>query len=125
MQHNLVIQGKYPGLNDYIHELARSPMCGGRIKKNNQRDIEMQILCQLRKTEIKTPIKIHYTYFEENKRRDMDNVSGFFHKVFQDALTCTEKISDDGWKHIVGYSDAFCIDRNNPRIEIIIEEVEE
>ena len=30
----------------------------------------------------------------------------------------------DGWEHIEGFSDRFEVDRKNPRIEILIREVE-
>lgn len=32
-------------------------------------------------------------------------------------------LKDDGWKHVVGFSDRFEVDKENPRIEVIIKEV--
>lgn len=66
------------------------------------------------------PITICYTYYEPDRRRDKDNISGFFHKVFQDALVKEGLLEGDGWKYIDSYHDYFEIDKSNPRIEIKI-----
>ena len=41
----------------------------------------------------------------------------------QDALVKSGVLQGDGWKHIVGFSDEFYIDKENPRIEVEIREV--
>lgn len=66
---------------------------------------------------------ITYHFFEPNSRRDKDNISGYFHKIFQDALVQAGIIETDGWKHIRGMADYFDVDKGYPRIEINIEEV--
>lgn len=75
------------------------------------------------KVKFKKRIFIEYNFFEPNTRRDKDNISGYFHKVFQDALVQAGCIPDDGWKYIRGMADYFDVDKNNPRVEIWIEEV--
>lgn len=69
---------------------------------------------------LKTPIRINYLFVEDSRRRDHDNVSAFFHKVFQDSLVKAGILENDGWNEISGYRDDFTIDKNNPRIEITI-----
>lgn len=64
-----------------------------------------------------------YTWYEPNKRRDLDNVSSFGRKVIQDALVETRVLENDGWKNIVGFQDNFYIDADNPRVEVVIREV--
>lgn len=54
----------------------------------------------------------------------MDNISGFAHKVIQDALVKAEILKNDGWQEITGYLDQFYCDPQNPRIEVAIVEVE-
>lgn len=66
---------------------------------------------------------IQYTFFEPNTRRDKDNISGYFHKIFQDTLVECGCLEDDDWKHIHGMADYFEVDAKYPRIEIVIEEV--
>lgn len=36
----------------------------------------------------------------------------------------TGVLKDDGWKHVVGFSDRFEVDKTNQRIEVLIKEVE-
>lgn len=67
-------------------------------------------------------VKIVYHFYEPNARRDKDNISGYFHKIFQDALVQSGVIRDDGWKEICDFEDHFYVDRKNPRIEVEIYE---
>lgn len=53
----------------------------------------------------------------------MDNISSFGRKVFQDALVEVGTLPGDGWRQIVGFSDEFYIDQENPRVEVTIREV--
>lgn len=53
-------------------------------------------------------------------RRDLDNISSFGRKVIQDALVNAAVLKGDGWKHVVGFSDRFEVDKENPRIEVRI-----
>ena len=78
---------------------------------------------QLGRTRINGKIKMRYKWFEPNTKRDLDNVSSFGRKVIQDALVKAKIITDDGWKNIIGFSDEFYVDKENPRIEVVIEEI--
>ena len=69
-------------------------------------------------------MRLHYHFYEPNKRRDLDNISAFAHKVIQDALVKCKVLNNDGWKEITGYTDSFSCDKENPRIEVVLEEVE-
>lgn len=55
-------------------------------------------------------------------RTDLDNISGYYHKVFQDALVDQKIIPNDNPSYIVGYKDTFLLDRLRPRTEIVIRE---
>lgn len=78
---------------------------------------------QLGRLRITKPVYIRYHWIEPNKKRDLDNISSFGRKVIQDALVKTKVLQNDGWANIVGFCDSFSVDKNNPRIEIEIEEV--
>lgn len=56
--------------------------------------------------------------------RDLDNISSFGRKVIQDALVNAAILKGDGWKYVVGFSDRFEVDKENPRIEVLIREAE-
>ena len=72
---------------------------------------------------IDRPVFIYYRFYEKNKRRDLDNISGFAHKVIQDALVKNGILENDGWANITGFDDNFFIDKEHPRIELTIHEV--
>jgi len=119
----ITIPGKFESLNKYILESKKqrgSWNGGNSMKQKDQRRIIQYIPSGVR---LRNPVWIRYTYYEPNRKRDHDNVSGYFHKVFQDALVQAGVIPDDGWDDIVGYSDTFKVDRGRPRIEVELEEV--
>lgn len=125
MEYRLVIQGRLPGLNEYTRECRMNAYAGAKMKKDAQKVVCFFILQQLRKVRIEKPVELAYTWYERNERRDHDNVSGFGHKVIQDALVEAGTLKDDGWHEIIGYSDTFKIDKEKPRIEVEIREVEQ
>lgn len=66
---------------------------------------------------------MEYLWVEKNKRRDLDNIT-FGRKIIQDSLVQCGVLKNDGWKYVVGFSDKFEVDKMNPRIEVLIKEVE-
>lgn len=118
----IVVPGRFASLNDFIDANRRTHgrwNAGNSMKQKDQKTI---CSCIPRGLRFKR-IFIRYMYFEPNTKRDKDNISGYFHKVFQDALVQAGCIPNDGWKVIQGFSDHFDIDAKYPRIEILIEEV--
>ena len=77
----------------------------------------------LRGVRIERPVFMKYLWVEPNRRRDLDNISSFGRKVIQDSLVDAGVLKDDGWKYVVGFSDSFEVDADNPRIEVLIREV--
>ena len=120
MQHNFIIKGQLDGLNEYTAANRTNPYKGGKMKKDNEEIVIWSIRQQLRGLHINVPVILKYDFYEPNRRRDLDNISSFAHKVIQDALVKTDVLKNDGWNEIVSYIDQFYIDRNNPRIEVTI-----
>lgn len=123
-KYNLTIPGRYPSMNQFIEANRTHKQKGNQMKQKAQNDISFYIMDQLKRLRIDKPVYIRYTFYEPNKKRDLDNISGFFHKVFQDALVACRIIMNDSWYYIVGFSDEFYVDGKNPRIEVEICEVE-
>lgn len=123
MEYYLTIPTRLDNLNDYINACRSNRHYGAEIKKSNQEVCEAEIFRQLRHIRITAPVYIEYLWVEKNRARDLDNISSFGRKVIQDALVTCKVLEGDGWKHIVGFSDSFQIDREHPRIEVIIREV--
>lgn len=124
MEYKLIIFGRLDGLNEYTAANRTNPYQGGKMKKENEKQVIGYIRQQLKGIQIKKPVWLEFRWFERNKRRDLDNISSFGRKVIQDALVKTGVLKDDGWDYIVGFQDNFYVDKEQSRIEVIIKEVE-
>ncbi len=122
--YKVTVLGRFPSLNELISATNMHKQKGNQLKQKSQNEISYYILDQLRRVRIDKPVFIKYRFYEPNKKRDLDNISGYFHKVFQDALVNCRIIMNDNWYSIVGFSDEFFVDNKNPRIEVEIQEME-
>lgn len=69
----------------------------------------------------KANVRLSY-YFQDNRRRDPDNYCG---KLILDGLTKAGVIKDDDFDHITLTIEKGGVDKDNPRTEIEITEVQE
>ena len=117
----VVIPGTLPGLNDYVNACRTHRQAGAKLKQETE-----QVICILIKKQLAgrqfNRAQVAFKWYEPNKRRDKDNIA-FAKKFILDSLQTLGTIQGDGWKHVVGFSDEFYIDKANPRIEAIISEV--
>ena len=123
MTYKFIIFGRLTGLNEYVYACRSHRQKGAKLKGESQDCCAWHIKSQLRGIKINKPVHIKYSWHERDKRRDKDNIA-FAKKFIQDALVECEVLKNDGWKEIRGFSDAFYIDKNNPRIEVEIEVVD-
>lgn len=123
MEYLLIIPGTLNNLNDYIAAERANRYRGAKMKADNEKSVVAAVMQCMRGVKIERPVFMEYTWFEKNRRRDLDNISSFGRKVVQDALVSAGVLKDDGWKHVVGFSDRFDVDRENPRIEVLIKEI--
>jgi len=120
---HFTIDGTMPSLNEYLAETGRRPQIGGKLKREYKNlALQYMRLSEFRFWEAKGPIIIHYIFFEQNKKRDHDNVFAFASKCIQDALQDGGFIKNDGWGDILNFTHDFYVDADNPRIEVYIEE---
>lgn len=124
MEYLLTIPGTLNNLNDYIAADRANRHKGAKMKADNGNIVAVAIRQCMRGVSVKKPVFMEYTWYEPNKRRDKDNISSFGRKVIQDALVRCGVLKDDGWKYVVGFSDRFEVDKINPRIEVLIKEIE-
>lgn len=124
--YRLTIPGRLPGLNEYTTACRTDPRAGNRMKREAQTTVQWMIRAQLHRMKIEKPVFMLFTFYEQDRRRDRDNVSSFARKVIQDALVKTGTLQDDGWDQVTGYLDNFKVDKLHPRIEVqfIEQEVE-
>ena len=114
----VVIPGEFPGMNEFIDANRSGYHAGNNMKQRDQKIVR----AFLPRVRLKGPVVLHYTFYCRDRRRDIDNISGYFHKIFQDALVCAGVLPGDGWKYIRGMSDDFEVDSKRPRIEVVIDE---
>ena len=113
----------FPALNDFIGAMNHNRFVGAQMKKKYGRVANEAIRNQLKGIRIEKKVFIEYTYYEADKKRDKSNINAFAGKVIEDALQDCGVLKNDGWDDVAGYSQHFKIDKNNPRIEVLIREV--
>ena len=94
---------KLPSLNDYIRS------CRGNVyaANNQKRHIEQTIGYYIRTLpRFENPVAIDFTWIEENRRRDLDNIA-FAKKFILDALGKHGKLKDDNRKCVTAFTDSF------------------
>ena len=123
MTYLLIIPGKLNNLNDYTTACRTNPYKGAKMKTDNEAKAVQAVLSQFGRLRLNSPVYIKYRWYEPNRRRDLDNISSFGRKVIQDALVKAKVLKNDGWKEITGFQDNFFVDKDNPRIEVEIQEV--
>ena len=124
MTYRLIVPGPLPGLNEYIEAERRNKYAAANMKRRTESAIISAAKEQLRGVRLTRPVVMRYTWVERNRRRDRDNVA-FARKFVQDALVRCGVLRGDGWKEIAGFTDAFAVDRERPRVEVTLREVEE
>jgi len=115
-----IIPGTLPSLNEYINAERSSKYAGAALKKSATESV-MWITNGL--DPINTPVRISILWVCPNKRKDPDNISGFGTKALLDALVKSGIIPDDTWRYIRSIHHEFAIAKDNPRIEVTLEEV--
>lgn len=123
MIYKLVVPGRLPGANEYINAERGNRYKAAKMKKDAQALIGRAIRQQLGGLRITEPVRIRYLWVEPNRKRDKSNIC-FARKFLEDALVTMGVLRNDGWNEIVGFSDEFAVDADNPRIEIEIEVME-
>lgn len=118
----MTIYGEFPGMNEFI-KANRSQRGRWNAGNDMKQRCQHAIAVQLPRWSTTKPVWIRYVYFCPNRKKDLDNISGFFHKVFQDALVQKKVIPNDNWTYIKGFSDEFFLDREHPRIEVEVIEL--
>lgn len=109
---------RLPGLNEYQNACRRHPMVGATMKKKALQEV-MTYLVPV--THLSWPAQFDIIYTEPNKKRDIDNVTGFGNKVIMDAFVKAGFLPDDGPDYINKITTN--IDYNSdPSIEIYVHE---
>lgn len=117
-----VIKGNLESWNQIIAASKSHWSKYASYKHKNTFNVALIIKSQKLKPVKKYPIKLNFLWFVKDRRTDPDNLSSGGRKVIMDSLKVAQIIIDDGFKYIAGFTDEFYLDKNNPRIEVSIEE---
>lgn len=106
MKYRFEIDKRLAGANEFIKEAYKTRHAGNELKKEEQEYIIWKIKEQLKDTKITKPVIGHFTWIEENKRRDLDNIC-FAKKFILDALVQANVLADDNRKIVTNFTDSF------------------
>jgi Holliday junction resolvase RusA-like endonuclease len=115
------IEGELPSLNEFIDALKVTKYVGNRMKQETQAFIGWQIK-QGPVIWIRNPVKIKFTWYSKNERKDLDNVC-FAKKFILDTLVSMCILRNDTRRWVKGFEDTFEVDKLRPRVEVEIEEL--
>jgi len=110
------IDHKFTTLNKYVNAERTNKYIGAKIKRD---ETNVAYYSLLNKPKIKTPCKLKFTWYCENRRSDADNIA-FAKKFIIDGMVKAGLIPNDGMKYVIGFQDEFEIsDKAGVRIEVI------
>ena len=121
MKYEFEINEKLPSLNEYTKACRTNKFIGAKMKEDTENIIWIYIKQQLKCNKIKVPVKIHFTWMEKNKKRDLDNIC-FAKKFILDAMVKANVLEDDKQNYVVGFTDTFMYGESN-KVRVEIEEI--
>ena len=106
-----VIKGRLPSLNDYIATCRTNKYAGNKLKQDDEKRIKYAIReAKLTKAK-KYPVSLHITWYEQDMRRDEDNIT-YAVKFIQDALVKEGILQDDSRKYVLGNKHEVLVDKD-------------
>lgn len=101
--YTVTIPFRLPSCNTYINECRKNRYGAAKFKA----DLEEEIGIFLNKIpHLEKPVVIHFTWVEDNKRRDLDGIC-FGKKFILDAMVKKGILDNDNRKHVAGFTDSF------------------
>ena len=132
MKYKVTIPEWNSGLNELLN--AQTKVWDARLrryrvfnpeKKKNETKIRKCLSNQgMGKVKISKPIRIDYMIYAKDRMHDRMNLGSCLDKCFCDALQTMKILQGDGWKNIVKITFDYDVDKNNPRAEITMTELE-
>lgn len=125
MGQKFIVHGRLWGLNDYVNtcKARYGQKATAAYKRKVEEDIGWCVRKYIGNWHTEKKVYLKFKWVEPNRKRDKDNIA-FGKKFIQDALVKSGVINNDGWEYVVGFEDSFAVDKDNPRIEVEIIEVD-
>ena len=123
MRYKIIIPGELPTLNEII---AESKKGRGKYQPYNELKKEhTESIAWIAKAGIGkelNKINLYITWHCKNRRKDKDNIAAGV-KFILDGLVGGGIIKNDGWSEVGTIKHTFEVDKDNPRVVVIIKEV--
>ena len=94
-----------------------------RVKSDNDKVCCVAIRRDLKGVTLKTPIRCTYYIYAQDKRHDKNNLESATSKSFLDALQQCGCLKSDGFDYVDDSVFKTVVDKDFPRIEVVIEEL--
>ena len=124
-KNHFVIKGRLNDLNDYTNACRKNAYAGAKIKMGNEQIVRAHAQNALLRSHLrrspKYPVVIDITWYEKDARRDFDNIT-FAQKFILDSLVQLKVLKDDSRKFVKRVNHDVQVDKDNPRIEVVIKE---
>ncbi|MBL4576412.1 MAG: hypothetical protein JKY51_10020 [Opitutaceae bacterium] len=115
----IVLEGEFTDLNTYIN-VERTHRFKASALKKHETNLVADLVGYKQVPPVNFyPVHIAFTWYTKDKRKDADNVC-FSRKFLLDGLVKGGVLFDDSRKYVGGFSDTFAVDKENPRVEIVI-----
>lgn len=119
-QVTVTIPGSMTDLNTYLKQARRHWGASAQIKELETEKAMYSMLEKRSQIErLELPLDVHVNWICKNRRIDKDNIR-FAMKFVLDGLEASRMIPNDGWSEIGDLSDSFSVDKENPRVEVVI-----
>ena len=125
MQGTFTIQGRLIGMNEIIGA-ARNNRFGSASQKKSQMQIvtdAIQADKVFRNLRFEKKVVVYIKFIEPSGRRDCDNIISGGCKSLMDSLVLNRILIDDSQKYVTKIVSEVFVDKENPRIEVRLEEV--
>lgn len=130
MAQKLVLKGTLPNMNDLLASSKRmGGTRGGRGRRwsgyaelKRQSEMPIVLLARAQLKPVEKPVKVSFYWVEPNRRRDLDGIAAGGTKLVLDALQTAGILPNDNWKWIKGIEHRFGVDKDNPRVEVRLED---
>ena len=116
--HKITIPGELPDLNTIIEVAKQHYGQYAKLKKENTESVAWIA----KKLPTMERIKLTCRWYCKDKRKDKDGIATGI-KFILDGLVEAGIIANDGWKQIDSFGHEFYVDKQKPRVEVMIEEV--
>lgn len=111
MTSSLWVPGPLPNLNDFLRA-SKQGFLRGRgytVMKQQWGGIVANLARRARLPRFER-VLLQFDWREANRRRDPDNLVAGGRKIILDSLVKAEVLPNDGWAHVLGWTDTFAVD---------------